>query len=85
MEQQNQDYKLSRAYYSGFQPVPDTPLENLPPAPFMREHRLYQVDFLLRKYNFRKAEIPFQPDGNLSLEVDPKTIWARTHGHRALS
>jgi len=73
------DYKLSRAYYSGFQPVPDTPLENMPPAPFLREHRLYQVDFLLRKYKWERKDIPFQPDGNLSLQTDPKTLWARSH------
>lgn len=73
------DYNLSRAYYSGFQPVPDTPLENHPPAPFMREHRLYQVDFLLRKYKFGMDEVPFEADGNLSLRVDPKTRWAQNH------
>ncbi|MGA2266648.1 MAG: radical SAM protein [Phycisphaerae bacterium] len=42
-----------------------------------REHRLYQVDWLIRKYGFSDAEIPFQPDGNLSLQADPKTIWAQ--------
>jgi len=73
------EYGLTRAYYSGFQPVPDTPLENQPPAPFMREHRLYQVDFLLRKYKFERTEIPFEQDGNLSLETDPKTLWAKNH------
>jgi predicted DNA-binding helix-hairpin-helix protein len=72
-------YQLSRAYYSGFQPVPDTPLENRPPTAFLREHRLYQVDFLLRKYGFNGAEIPFGSDGNLSLQEDPKTCWARAH------
>ena len=45
----------------------------------MREHRLYQVDFLLRKYDFPFEDIPFEPDGNLSLKVDPKTAWARMH------
>jgi len=73
------DYHLTRAYYSKFNPVPQTPLENHPPAPFMREHRLYQVDFLLRKYDFPFEDIPFEPDGNLSLRVDPKTAWARMH------
>ncbi len=72
-------YNLSRAYYSGFQPVPDTPLENLPPAGFVREHRLYQTDFLLRKYGFAFSEIPFEADGNLSYDTDPKTAWAGTH------
>ncbi|MBN2497783.1 MAG: radical SAM protein [Deltaproteobacteria bacterium] len=71
------DFDLGRAYYSKFQPVAGTPLEGRPPAPFMREHRLYQVDFLLRKYGFARDEIPFEPDGNLSLAVDPKTRWAQ--------
>lgn len=76
------DYRLTRAYYSKFNPVLHTPLENHPPAPFMREHRLYQVDFLLRKYGFPCEDIPFEPDGNLSLQVDPKTAWARLHPER---
>jgi predicted DNA-binding helix-hairpin-helix protein len=76
------DYRLTRAYYSKFNPVLGTPLENHPPVPFMREHRLYQVDFLLRKYNFPFEDIPFEADGNLSLLVDPKTAWARLHPER---
>ncbi|MCK9615418.1 MAG: helix-hairpin-helix domain-containing protein [Candidatus Omnitrophica bacterium] len=44
-----------------------------------REHRLYQADWLLRKYGFQACEIPFCPDGNLSLETDPKEMWARRH------
>ncbi len=44
-----------------------------------REHRLYQVDWLLRKYSFEGNEIPFESDGNLSLKIDPKEAWARTH------
>ena len=70
------DYHLTRAYYSKFNPVAQTPLECHPPAPFMREHRLYQVDFLLRKYDFLFEDIPFEDDGNLSLQMDPKTAWA---------
>jgi len=73
------DYHLTRAYYSKFNPVPKTPLENHPPASFLREHRLYQVDFLLRKYDFPFEDIPFGTDGNLSTEVDPKTAWALRH------
>jgi predicted DNA-binding helix-hairpin-helix protein len=41
-------------------------------AVFMREHRLYQVDFLMRKYGFRDCDVPFDAQGNLSLETDPK-------------
>lgn len=45
----------------------------------MREHRLYQVDFLLRKYGFKESDISFEKDGNLSLTIDPKEIWAMRH------
>ncbi len=46
---------------------------------FVREHRLYQVDFLMRKYGFRDTDIPFDECGHLSLESDPKEIWAANH------
>lgn len=73
---------LSRAYYSKFQPVPGTPLAHRPAADFRREHRLYQADFLLRKYGFSGDEIPFEADGNLSLARDPKSAWALAHPER---
>ena len=47
--------------------------------PLTREHRLYQVDFLLRKYGFGANEIPLSPEGQLSLERDPKQAWADQH------
>jgi len=75
-------WRLARAYFSAFQPLNGTPLQARAPAPLMREHRLYQVDFLLRKYGFGFEEVPFGPDGQLSLETDPKTLWARTHPER---
>ena len=43
----------------------------------MREHRLYQVDVLLRKYGFSESEITFDQTGNLSLDTDPKESWAK--------
>ncbi len=46
---------------------------------FVREHRLYQVDFLLRKYGFKQSDIIFDGSGNLSLSDDPKQIWAFNH------
>ena len=46
---------------------------------FVREHRLYQVDFLMRKYGFRDTDIAFDERGHLSLESDPKEIWAANH------
>lgn len=70
---------LARAYYEGFRPVPATPLEALPPTPRIRERRLYQASFLLRDYGFSVEELPFSPEGNLPLEVDPKLAWARQH------
>ncbi len=45
----------------------------------MREHRLYQVDFLLRKYGFAESDIVFEKNGNLSLATDPKEAWALGH------
>lgn len=42
-----------------------------------REHRLYQVDFLLRKYGFDYSELVFDTNGKLSLEADPKEVWAK--------
>jgi predicted DNA-binding helix-hairpin-helix protein len=70
---------IARAYFSGFSPIPDTPLEEHPPTPPMREHRLYQASFLLRDYDFITEELPFDASGNLPLESDPKLAWARTH------
>lgn len=71
--------KLARAYYSGFNPVSDTPLADAPPTPALREHRLYQADWLLRFYGFGLEELPFDPGGALPAQVDPKLAWARKH------
>ncbi len=68
---------LARTYFMAFTPVPDTPLEDHPPTPAEREHRLYQASFLLRDYGFAAEELPFSEDGNLPLETDPKLAWAR--------
>ncbi|MCK4752218.1 MAG: radical SAM protein [Planctomycetes bacterium] len=46
---------------------------------FTREHRLYQVDFLLRKYGFKDSDIIFDDNGKLSLADDPKQVWAKRH------
>jgi len=73
---------LARAYYSKFAPRPGTPLAERPPTPFMREHRLYQSDFLLRSYGFSVDEIPFAADGSLALDQDPKQRWAALHPER---
>lgn len=70
---------LARAYYSGFNPVPDTPLADAPRTPDLREHRLYQADWLLRFYDFALDELPFDQGGALPSEVDPKLAWASQH------
>jgi len=70
---------LYRAYYSAYEiPDEDTSLE-APATPLMREHRLYQSDFLLRKYGFSLDEFVFERAGHLSLTVDPKERWAQDH------
>jgi predicted DNA-binding helix-hairpin-helix protein len=73
------ELRLERAYFSAFQPLSGTPLEHLPPTPLMREHRLYQVDFLLRQYKWPREDVIFGADGNLSLRADPKYVWAVNH------
>lgn len=73
--------RLSRTYYSRFNPTEGTPFEDRPPTPLLRERRLYAASYLLRDYPFDLEELPFQPDGNLPLDVDPKLAWA----HRNLS
>ncbi len=70
---------LKRAYFSAFNPIPDTPLEELPPTSAAREHRLYQASFLLRDYGFDLEELPFTSLGNLPLETDPKQAWAQVN------
>jgi putative DNA modification/repair radical SAM protein len=69
-------YGLSRVYYSAFSPIPDSSaLLPLKRPPLLREHRLYQADWLLRFYGFDVDEIA-GPSGMLDLEVDPKLAWA---------
>ena len=78
--------KMHRVYFSAFQrDLGDESLVSKHVAPvratdiLMREHRLYQVDFLLRKYGFKESEIVFDKSGNLSLTTDPKEMWAIKH------
>ncbi len=70
------NYKLRRVYYSAFSPIPNSP-KSVPLAapPLMREHRLYQADFLLRSYGFKAGEL-FKGPGHLALDIDPKLAWA---------
>ena len=70
-------YKLRRVYYSAFSPIPE-PSSVLPLSapPLMREHRLYQADWLMRHYGFRTSEILTPEQPNLDLHIDPKLAWA---------
>ena len=84
------DYRLRRVYYSAFSPIPDAsaglPLKS---PPLVREHRLYQADWLMRFYGFTHDEIvPPQNSvgagaavdtGMLALDIDPKLAWALAH------
>ncbi|MEO0636347.1 MAG: putative DNA modification/repair radical SAM protein [Pseudomonadota bacterium] len=77
-------YRLKRVYYSGFSPIPDSS-SSLPliKPPLVREHRLYQADWLMRFYGFSVPEIVSpSDDGNLDLEVDPKLAWALANRHQ---
>ena len=76
------ELRLARAYYSAFTPVRDTPLEGEPPTDPQREFRLYQADWLLRYYHFSADELPFDSDGQLRTDVDPKAAWAQKHPER---
>jgi predicted DNA-binding helix-hairpin-helix protein len=68
--------RLKRTYYSSFTPITDTPLENLPPGSPIRELRLYEASYLLRDYGFCMEELPFNSNGHLPLDIDPKYAWA---------
>jgi putative DNA modification/repair radical SAM protein len=77
-------YRLRRIYYSAFSPLLHSSprLPNRAP-PLLREHRLYQADWLMRYYGFAPREvIDSMPDGHLDLDVDPKTAWALRHRER---
>lgn len=73
------DFGLRRVYYSAFSPIPDAsavlPLKR---PPLIREHRLYQSDWLMRFYGYQPAEVmqATGDDGNLPLDIDPKLAWA---------
>ena len=70
---------LTRAYYSGFSLVEQTPFENLTSTDPLREFRLYQASFLLRDYGWSYSDLDFLQDGNMRTEIDPKRAWAERH------
>jgi putative DNA modification/repair radical SAM protein len=70
-------YRLKRVYYSAFSPIPDSSAAlPLKAPPLVREHRLYQADWLMRFYGFDATEIVRADDGMLDLDIDPKLAWA---------
>ena len=73
---------LRRVYYSAYSPIPhaDARLPGQSP-PLVREHRLYQADWLMRFYGFDANEIVAEKDQNLSLDIDPKLAWALANRH----
>ncbi|HEY0033723.1 MAG TPA: putative DNA modification/repair radical SAM protein [Devosia sp.] len=77
-------YKLRRVYYSAFSPIPDASSRlPLKPPPLMREHRLYQADWLIRFYGFDVPEIVSGGAGGLlDLSIDPKLAWALKNRQR---
>ncbi len=74
------NYGLRRVYFSAFSPIPDASAI-LPPkrAPLLREHRLYQADWLMRFYEFKADELALDAAGNMDLSMDPKLAWALQH------
>lgn len=76
---------LQRVYFSAYQrgagasDLPGERSEEENSDLLVREHRLYQVDWLMRKYGFSASEIPLEENGRLSLAMDPKEAWARRH------
>lgn len=76
-----QNYDLKRVFYSAFVPVnQDSSLPALPGGPpLLREHRLYQADWLLRYYGFRAEELLSEERPNFNVLLDPKCDWALRH------
>lgn len=73
-------YGLRRVYYSAFMPVvPDPRLPNPDAPPLLREHRLYQADWLLRFYGYNAEELLDGAEPSFSVDIDPKCSWALRH------
>lgn len=71
------NYALKRVYYSGFVPVVKSKFtQGIDKAPLLREHRLYQADFLMRGYSFKADDLLSKNDANFDLSIDPKSNWA---------
>ena len=73
---------IHHTQFSAFRPIRDTPMENVRATPVLREHRLYQADYLLRRYGFAADELVYDATGNLPLSAEPKVAWALSHPER---
>ena len=73
------EFEMRRVYFNAFRPQAGTPMASHEPTPFVRQQRLQEADWLLRHYGFKPAELPFDPDDNLPLQLDPKFAWALAH------
>jgi len=73
------ELEFRRIYYSAFDPVPGTPLQDRAAEDPRRSHRLYQADRLVALYGFKPDEFIFNESGKLDLDADPKETWARSH------
>jgi len=71
------ELNAQRVYYSSFDPVKNTPLENKKPENPWREYRLYQSSFLLRDYGFEADDFVFNDNDRLNLKQDPKFLIAK--------
>ncbi|MDU6552671.1 putative DNA modification/repair radical SAM protein [Finegoldia magna] len=72
-----EDYKLKRVFYSGFVPVIKSKYtDGIKKVPMLREHRLYQADWLMRFYKFKSNEILNEQNPFFDLTLDPKSFWA---------
>jgi putative DNA modification/repair radical SAM protein len=63
---------IKRSYFSAFNSMKNTPLENREEPPPKRTSRLYQADFLVKSYGFDLDELVFEENGNMKLDLDPK-------------
>ena len=81
-EELYRNYKLTRIYFSPFEPIIGTPFENKPPCPLDRVKRLYQATFLLRDYGFTLNDLKtILGDDNMLPDIDPKVAYAKINKH----
>lgn len=76
------EFDMRRVYFNAFRPQAGTPMADHEATPFVRQQRLQEADWLVRHYGFKPTELPFDPDDNLPLQLDPKFAWAVAHPER---